>query len=124
MEARRSREGGLTRGSSAAAEATISRAVPVAARVQGAGPRGRHAKVRCHSPVGIDLERRERQNRAPDVAVGRPFERSEEESGIGRQLLDIAVGGHDDQRRGRCRSRCGCGRECLCSRREAGKDQS
>ena len=43
--------------------------------VQRAGARGRHAEMRRHAAVGIDLQRRQRQHGAFDVRVRRALER-------------------------------------------------
>ena len=74
-----SRSGALTRGSSAAADATTTRAVPRAMRVQRPGARRGHADVRRQAAVRIDLVRGKRQHRAFRRRPREPLERGEEE---------------------------------------------
>ena len=58
-------------------------------------PRGRHAKVRAHAAVGIDLYRRKGYHGALDLGVRGAFERSIEEPRVCHQLLDVLVRWHD-----------------------------
>ena len=86
-------------------------------RVQGAGARRGDAHVRRHAAVGIDFLRRERQDGLVQLGGGRGFESAQEEPHVGCHLIDVAVGGHDQQHdfpagvaRGRGRSEQGFGR--------------
>ena len=62
------------------------------------------SKCGARPRYGIDFVRRERQDRALDFGVRQPFERGQEEPRVGRQRLDVGVGGG---RRAACGSRVG-----------------
>ena len=85
-DAARSRSGAVTRGSSAAADATTTRAVPVRDRVQRPRAGRRHADVRRQAAVRIDLVRRKRQHRPLGRRRRQAFERGEEEADVGDRL--------------------------------------
>ena len=90
-----SRAGAVTRGSSAAADATTTRAVPVADRMQRPRARGRHAEVRRQAAIRIDLHATE--TAAPPLAAASralraPRGRTRRRR---RQLLEVGVGRHD-----------------------------
>ena len=104
-EARSRRSGGLTRGSSAAAEATIKRAVPVAApcsaRARAAATRKCGVMPRYGSTWSDGSGSTARSTSASDA----PSSARVEEARVGGQLLDVLVGRHDEQRHARRRAR-------------------
>ena len=51
---------------------------------------GREPAVRVH------LVRREREDDALDLSIGKAFERGEEEAGVLGRPLDVCVGRHDE----------------------------
>ena len=85
------RDGSLTRGSSAAADATITRAVPRASAWSARARADDDADVRCHAAVRVDFVRRKAQNCAIGRCVGQSFERRHEEAHIAHRLFELAI---------------------------------
>ena len=89
--------------------------------VQRASARRRHAEMRRHAAIRIDLQRRQRKNGPFDVGGRRAFERRIEEAGVRGHLLDVLVRRHDEQRDAGGGASRDSGRKRLCRRRQTGK---
>ena len=87
--------------------------VPGRRHVQRAAPRGAHAEVRAHAPVGIHLPRRVRQHEPLRFRVGGAGERRREEARVGRNLVHVLVGRHHQHGQPALRQRRGRGGERL-----------
>ena len=92
-----SRAGALTRGSSAAADATTTRAVPRGERVQRPRARRRHADVRRQPAIRIDFVRRDTAGPRARPRRRTALRAREEEGDVRARLLEIAVLRHDVQ---------------------------
>ena len=93
-EAEASCAGGTSRGSSAAAEITTTRACPRRFRER-AGTGGRHLQVRRQPAIRDRLRGGQRDDGVGQGGFAKSLERVEEVPGIGGHLLHVGIGGHD-----------------------------
>ncbi len=88
--------------------------------VQGSRPGRRHAEMRCHASIRIDLKRGKREYGLLDCGRRRALERPIEEARVGCHLLDISISRDNEQ----CQRACSAGRmhrgQCLTCRGETG----
>ena len=89
------RAGGVTRGSSAAADATTTRAAPVAIACSARARADATPKCGASPRYGSTSCDGKRKDHALRGGLGQPFERRHEEPDVAGRLLEVAVARHD-----------------------------